>query len=100
MGLAHHSREEGTYTGMHHGSLVSMPWEEALRHDIPFMFGEEATRSRGMEEAIKEGLDATKELQEVAKELQEASQRRISTLLESMKAMGEENRLLHEQLGA
>jgi hypothetical protein len=98
--LAHHSREEGTYTVMRHGSLVSMSWEEALRHDIPFMFGEEATRSRGMEEAIKEGLDATKELQEAAKELQEESQRRISIMQECMKAMGEENRLLHEQLGA
>jgi hypothetical protein len=98
VGLAHHSREEGTYAVMRHGSLVSLSWEEALRHDIPFMFGEEATRSRGMEEAIKEGLDATKELQEAAKELQEESQRRISVLLESMKAMEEENRFLQSIL--
>mmetsp|Transcript_25044 Transcript_25044/g.66005 ORF Transcript_25044/g.66005 Transcript_25044/m.66005 type:complete len:223 (+) Transcript_25044:147-815(+) len=34
----------GAYCAMRHGRLVSITWEEALRHEIPFIFGEEATR--------------------------------------------------------
>ena len=55
VGLAPHPSMIGAYCMRGHGGRVSVTWEEALRHDLPFMFGEEATRTRAMEETMKEG---------------------------------------------
>ena len=99
VGLVAHPRITGAYCAMGHGRLVSATWEEALRHDIPFIFGAEATRSRAMEDAIKEGNAALQELKEAALEQHAHDQSRMDDYAVMMSILTRENREMRHALG-
>jgi hypothetical protein len=100
VGLVPHPREIGAYSMMRQGRHVSVSWEEALRHELPFILQNLVEHSREVREAAEAQIDVQKEAINELKQLFEQSQERNLSLLAGMEALSRANKRLTDAIDA
>ena len=89
----------GAYLMMKQGKSVSVTWEEALRHELPFILGAHEERSQGVEAALEAKIDALEEAHREHLRIHEDSDRKRSTLVRIARTVAIQNRELRVLLG-